>query len=202
MLGLSKKTEVKKQLYKNNIYSKFDMNNSSKEKFDEDIKKITIVNEISSFSTNIEKGKNVESFFVVNILLKQKKFDEKNIILISNFIKQNMLFVLEYEEHAKLALYHKKIMQTEWTEKANLKIELKGLNLDSVWENIVAQIGNIEVNKGKTLDEQIEIDDYKAKLKNKTAILEKQAKNEKQPSKKFEIFEEIKKLKIEVEKNG
>lgn len=37
------------------------------------------------------------------------------------------------------------------------KVELKGLNLDTVWENIAIAVSGVNIEKGNTLDEQIEI---------------------------------------------
>ena len=47
MLGLPKSTEIKKQLPKTAIYTRFSMNAAAKEKFDSDISRLTIVNEVS-----------------------------------------------------------------------------------------------------------------------------------------------------------
>ncbi len=46
-----------------------------------------------------------------------------------------------------------------------------------------------------SLDEQIAADEQKAKLEKEIARLEKLARTEKQPKKKFELVQEIKKLK-------
>ena len=84
------------------------------------------------------------------VVLKKKDFDDKTIITISRLIPQNMLLVLECGGEAKLATYHTKLMQTEWKRKEDLSIDLKGLNLDAVWENIIVQIGGITVAQGNT----------------------------------------------------
>lgn len=65
MLGLPQSTEINKQLPKNAIYAKFNMNTSAKEKFDADIKKLAIVNEISSATTNLQKGEKASGIFVM-----------------------------------------------------------------------------------------------------------------------------------------
>lgn len=140
MLGLPKATELSKQLPKNAIYAKFQMNTAEKAKIDADISRITIVNEVSAEKVHIATGDQVKSFFVLLVALKKKDFDDKTIITISKLIPQNMLLVLECGDEAKLATYHTKLMQTEWKRKEALSVELKGLNLDSVWENIIMQI--------------------------------------------------------------
>lgn len=198
MLGLPKVTELSKQLPKNAIYAKFQMNTVERAKIDADISRITIVNEVSSTKINIADGEQVKSFFVLLIALKRKNFEDKTIITISKLIQQNMLLVLECDGEAKLATYHMKLMQTDWKRKDNLFIELKGLNMDAVWENIIVQIGGITIEQGNTLDKQIAVDEQRKKIQKEIDRLTKLAKNEKQPKKKFELAQRINKLKQEL----
>lgn len=195
MLGLPKTTEMSKQLPKKAIYTKFQMNTAAKEKIDADISRITIVNEIAPNKVNISSGEDVKSFFVLLVSLKRKEYDEKTIATLSKLILQNILFVLEYENESRLAIYHTKVMQTAWMPTEEQKVELKGLNLDTVWENIVIAVGGVNIEKGNSLDEQIEINEKKKKLEKEIAKLEKQARVEKQPKKKFELVQAEKKLK-------
>ena len=195
MLGLPTSTKIKKQLSKNAIYAKFQMSNQAKSKFDEDVSRVTIIHEISSYSTNIPSGKEVVSFFVMLVNLKRKDFDEKNIMTLSKLVTQNMLFILEHEGKSKLATYRsKQLIQTEWKETEQHQISLQGLDLDKVWENIIIDIGEIEIEQGNSLDEQITADEQKAKFEKEIARLEKLARAEKQPKKKFELVKEIKSL--------
>ena len=163
------------------------MNTLAREKFDTDVKRITLVGEVSKNTIAINKGENVSSFFVLLVSLKQEKYDEKNIILLSKLIDQNMLLILEYENKAKLAIYHTKLMTSDWKPTEEYSITLSGLDLDAVWENIVVQVGKVEIEQGKTLDEQIEKDELRNKLLNEIEKLEKKARSEKQPKKKFEL---------------
>lgn len=199
MLGLPKATELSKQLPKNAIYAKFQMNTAERAKIDADISRITIVNEVSPAKINIADGEQVKSFFVLLVALKRKDFEEKTIITISKLIPQNMILVLECAGEVKLATYHTKLMQTDWKRKEDLSIELKGLNMDTVWENIIVQIGGITIEQGNTLDEQIAVDEQRMKIQKEIDRLTKAAKIEKQPKKKFELAQQINKLKQELE---
>ncbi len=198
MLGLPKSTEMSKQLPKKAIYAKFQMNTAAKEKIDADISRITIVNEITPNKVIIHAGDEVKSFFVLLVTLKRKEFEEKTIATLSKLIPQNILFVLECGNESKLAIYHSKLMQTDWKPIEQQRIELKGLNLDTVWENIVIAVGGVDIEQGKTLDEQIIIDEKRQKLEKEIAKFEKQARAEKQPKKKFELVQCIKKLKVQL----
>ena len=198
MLGLPKATEMSKQLPKKAIYAKFQLKTAAKEKIDADISRITIVGEIAPNKVNIPAGDEVKSFFVLLVSLKRKEFDEKTIATLSKLIPQNILIVLEYGSESKLAIYHTKIMQTAWKPTEEQRIELQGLNLDKVWENLIVAVGSVDIEQGNTLDEQIEINERRQKLENEIARLEKQARAEKQPKKKFELAGKIKKLKQEL----
>lgn len=198
MLGLPKTTEMSKQLPKKAIYTKFQMNTAAKAKIDADISRITIVNEIAPNKVNIPAGEDVKSFFVLLVSLKRKEYDEKTIATLSKLIPQNILFVLEYENESRLAIYHTKVMQTEWKPTENQRIELQGLNLDTVWENIIKSLELGVWNEELSLDENIALHEKQEKLKKQIAKLEKQARTERQPKKKFELHQKITKLKKEL----
>ena len=195
MLGLPKSTEMSKQLPKKAIYTKFQMNTSVKDKIDADISRITIVNEIAPNKVNIPAGDEVKSFFVLLVTLKRKDFDEKIIATLSKLIPQNILFVLEYNGESKLAVYRLKVMQTGWKPTEEQRVGLQGLNLDKVWENIIRSLELGVWNEELSVDENIELHEKQAKLKKEIARLEKQARTEKQPNKKFELAQRAKALK-------
>ncbi len=194
MLGLPKSTEMNKQLPKKAIYAKFQMNTASKDKIDADISRIVIVNEISPSRINIPAGEEVGSFFVLLVALKKKDFDEKTIAALSQLIPQNILFVLEFEGQSKLAIYRTKLMQTDWKPTESCTIELRGLTLDKVWENAIRSLELGVWNEELSLDENLAIHDRRSKLEKEIAKLEKQARAEKQPKKKFELVQQIKML--------
>lgn len=191
MLGLPKTTEMSKQLPKKAIYSKFQMNTAAKEKIDADISRITIVNEIAPDKVHIPAGERVKNFFVLLVVLKKKDIDEKTIATLSKLIPQNILFVLEYGGESKLAVCYTRVMQTEWKPTEEHKIELQGLNLDRVWENIVVAVGTVNIEHGNSLDEQIAVDEKRQKIEMEIVKLEKKARAEKQPKKKYEMVQRM-----------
>ena len=199
MLGLPKATEMSKQLPKKAIYAKFQMNTAAKEKIDADISRLTIAGEIAPNKVKIPAGDEVKNFFVLLISLKRKEFDEKTIVTLSKLIPQNILFVLEYGGESKLAIYHTKIMQTDWKLTGEQRIELHGLNLDKVWENMIVAVGGVEIEQGNTLDEQIEVNEKRQKLEKEIAKFEKQARTEKQPKKKFEMVQRLREYQKKLE---
>ena len=200
MLGLPKATELNKKLPKTAVYAKFQMNTAEKAKIDADISRITIVNEVSAAKVNIAPGEKVQAFFVLQVALKRREFNERTLIVLSKLIPQNMVLLLEYNGQTKLAVYHTKLLQTPWKDPDSLSLAIEGLTMDAVWENVIVQIGGIQVQEGNTLDQQIAQDEQKAKLEKEIARLQKQLWAEKQPKKKFELNFKIKELQKQLER--
>ena len=109
-----------------------------------------------------------------------------------------MVLALQFEEQTQFAIYHTKLISSAWQPTEDATLSLSGLNLDAVWENIVKSIGQIEVENGNTLAEQIASNDQRARLLAQIATLERKMANEKQPHRKREYFEQIKKLKNQI----
>lgn len=194
MLGLPKSVELLKQLPKKSIYEKFNMNTAAKEKFDADISRINIVAEITPNTVSIEKGETVTAIYVLQVILKRKEFNPNTISQIFKLINQNMLLVLDCDGERKLAIHHTKLIHSDWKLTDDCSVSLTGFNLDTVWENLITQVGSIEIEQGLSLDEQIAADEQKAKLEKEITRLERMARNEKQPKKKFELVQQIKEL--------
>ena len=196
MLGLPKTTEIAKQLPKKAIFSKFELKPAQRDRFDADISRIDIVNMVSSNTVpGLKEGERVKEFYVLLVSMKQEEYDEKNIMLLSKLIKQHMVFALAYQDRVRLAVVHEKLFATDWEPLANAVLPLMGFDMDKVWENIVMAIGHFEVMEGVTMEEQIAIDGEKLKKIKTIESLEKKLRVEKQPRKKFEMYQELVELK-------
>ena len=193
MFGLPENSNVGKQLPKTAIYAKFAMNTSEREKFDADISRIAIANMVDK--RHLAEGKDVKSIYVLTVQLKRKEYDPKNIVALAKLIEQNMVFALMFEGETQLATYCTRLITSEWQPTDDVTVPLTGLNLDSVWENIVAAIGSITIIGSNTIAEQITIDDAHSKLLKLIEQLEKKVRTEKQLRKKLELFEKLKELK-------
>ena len=195
MLNLPEITELHKPLPKTQIYKKFQFNNAQQTKFDADISRIDIVNEVSLRTIpSIQQGKKINSIYVLSVTLKTKDYDSKNIEKISKIIPQNLVFALQYEEEIQLAVFCEKIFVTEWMHETKAKLELKGFNFDEVWENIIKQIEGGEWDSNLSLSENIELKERKEKLQKEIDVLKKKMKNEKQFNRQIEIKAEIRRL--------
>lgn len=203
MLGLPAATEIRKVITKKKVYERFgtEMSAERRKSFDADIARITLVNEISPASVNIPAGETVSSFFVILIALRKKDYDKQNIAFIAKMFGQKLLLVLEYEGQHSMAIWQTRLIVQDWVSPESLRVELIGLDLDRVWENVVAGAAGIEMARGQSLDEQLAAQQNRQKLEKEIAKLEKLAWAEKQPKRKMELVQRINALKNETEDN-
>ena len=200
MYGLPHTTEIRKQLPKKAIYTKFELKPAQRDGFDADVSRIDIVAVISPTTVPaVAAGEEIKEFYVLTVQLKRKDYAEKNIEMLSKLIPQNILFALQYENQTQLAVYHTKFICSMWMPTDEMVITLSGLNLNTVWENIIKTVGKIQVQEGNTLAEQIAEDEERVRTLKLIAALEKRMAKETQPRKKRELFEQIKTLKKSTE---
>lgn len=203
MLGLPASTEIHKLITRKRVYEHFgaDMSAERRKRFEADIARMVLTNEISPVSINLPAGEQVQSFFVLQVTLKGKEFDAQNIALLARLFGQRLVMMLEYEGRQRLALWQGRLYLTEWADASAWTLPLTGLNLDQAWEHIVAQIAGIDREPGRDLDEQLAQAAQREKLQKEIARLEKQARAERQPKKKFELVQKIKAYRQNLEVN-
>lgn len=196
MLGLPQSTEVKRPLPKVQLYKRFDWKPSQRDSFDGEVSRLDFVNWIAPRTLPaIPEGTEVKEIFVIEVSLKIRDYDQKNIVLLAKSIPQRVIYLLRFEDEAMLAVYHSKIFTAPWQSLDSAKVELSGLNLDAVWQSIVSSIGQFSVEQDKSLTEQIKIDEEHEKRLRQIAALERQMNATKQPRRKRELFLELQKLK-------
>ena len=195
MYGLPLSTEVKKQLPKKAIYAKFALKPSQREQFDADVARLDIVAVISPTTVSaLGAGSEVKEFYVVAVQLKRKDYEAKNLSLLFRLIPQKMVLALQFAQETQFAIEHTRLITSAWMPTEEAQLPLSGLNIDTAWENLVKSIGQVTVEEGHTLAEQIALNEQRAKLQAQIATLKRKMANERQPRKKRSIYEEIKKL--------
>lgn len=212
-LGLPESTRVKRSLPKAQLYKRFDWKPSQRESFDGEVSRLDFVNWIAPRTLPaIAEGAEVKEIFVIEVSLKSRDFDTKSIVLLAKSIPQRVIYLLRFEDEAMLAVFYTRLFLTPWQHAEGMSLQVNGLNLDAVWENIVRDIGNIPLvgtslcdvtnantsqvqhAKGMSLQDQIVADEQRAKIERQIAALERQMNVTKQPRRKRELFLELKKI--------
>ena len=199
MFQLPPATAINKPLYKKAVFEKFNLKATERERFDADISRMALVARISTATVPaLTKGEEIEGFYVLQVALKRKDYDTKNILMLQKLIPQKMVFAMQYEEQTQFCIYHTRLQQSRWMPTSEAAIPLQGLSLDDVWNNIVATIGGLDAQAEESIDEQIIQREQREKLLRQIDSLEKQCRTEKQTRKKYELHQQITKLKVKL----
>lgn len=196
MYQLPISTIINKPLYKKAVYEKFNLKTAERERFDADVSKMTLVARISTATVPaLPEGEQIKGIYVLLVTLKRKDYDTKNILLLQKLIPQKIIFALQYEDETQLCIFHTLLQKSEWKPTEEATITLQGLSLDDVWNNIVATIGGLDAQAEESIEEQIIQREQREKLLRQIESLEKQCRAEKQTRKKYELHQQIIKLK-------
>ena len=199
MYGLPASTLINQPLYKKVVYEKFNLKTAERERFDADISRMALVARISPATVPaLAEGREIKGFYVMQVALKRKDYDSKNILMLQKLIPQKMVFVMQYEEQTQFCIFHTRLQQSAWMPTDEATITLQGLSLDDVWNNIVATIGGLDAQAEETIEEQIIHREQQEKLLRQIESLEKRARAEKQTRKRYELHQQILKLKEEL----
>ena len=199
MFGLPATTAINKPLYKKTVFEKFNLKTAERDRFDADISRMALVARVSPATVPaLSEGQTINGFYVLQVNLKHKEYSVQNILLLHKLIPQQIVFALQFEEQTQLCIFHTRLQQSEWKQTEAIDIPLKGLSLDDVWDNIVATIGGLDIEAEESIEEQIINREQHEKLLRQIEALEKRCRAEKQTRKRYELHQQIIKLKEEL----
>ena len=203
MFGLPASTEINQPLYKKTVFEKFNLKTVERERFDADISKMALVARISPATVPaLAEGQEIKGFYVLQLHLKRKDYDVKNILLLQKLIPQKIIFALEYDSspmgggrEGAFCVFYTRLQQSDWMPTEEATIPLNGLSLDDAWNNIVATIGGLDTQANESIEEQIINCEQREKLLRQIEQLEKRCRTEKQTRKRYELHQQIQELK-------
>lgn len=207
-----KKTEFNRRIPKQKFYENLDLSPQIKKAFVDQIQTITWKNKLSADTCNFLAGTEVPEFEVFRIELRIEKLDEGVFRVLDSQIPYHILYELAFDGKVQYWIRHINLTNADlgkpktvtyfhspWMGEDNVNIELRGFTLDDVWNGLIAQIGSVQIEDGKTLDEQIQANAERDKLEKEITRLEKLARKESQPKKKFELVQKINELRKKVQ---
>ena len=199
MYNLPPQCTINKPLFKKAVFEKFNLKAAERDRFDADISRMVLVARVSSATVPaLTKGKEIEGFYVLQVALKRKDYNSKNILMLQKLIPQKLIFTLQFEEQTQFCIFHTRLQQSAWMPTDEATITLQGLSLDDVWNNIVATIGGLDAQAEESIEEQIIQREQQAKLFRLIESLEKQCRAEKQTRKKYELHQQLQELKLKI----
>ena len=197
MYQLPQSTLINRPLYKKAVFEKFNLKTAERVRFDADVSRMAIVAQVSTKSVPaLGSGKDVPILYVLQVQMKRKDYDTKNILMLHKLIPQHIVFALQYEQQTQFCIFHTRLQQSEWIPTDDATIMLEGSNLDAVWNNIVARIGNLDATSEESIEQQIIKREQRDKLLQQIESFEKRCRAEKQTRKKYEMHQKLQALKL------
>lgn len=199
MLGLPEATALRKIIPKKVFYARFALNTAEQNEFDNAIRQMVIVNEISSRTIPALNSKQGDkAIYVLLVQLKQPKCDDKIITKLGQLIDQRIILALAYADKLQLALFYNKLIKDEQESAEQKRLQLKGLTLNEVWDNMALSLAEIKAKEGQNADEAIKVTMREEALQKEIDALTKKLWAEKQPRKKLALREKINNLKCDM----
>jgi len=193
MLGLPKSTEYNKRIPKTQFYRNLDLPNKVKQQFVDEIDTIIWQNKISPDTMAVPKGEEVTEIEVIEIRLHQRGVSDNILEIMDRGIPYHIVFALTFKEEVQVAIGYKEKSQkkdtkyrveryyfSEWTSTNEFVLELKGLNLDRIYENLLRQFIPKERPQVRDLRQTIAIQKEIEKQAALCESIEKRVKNESQ----------------------
>ena len=192
MLDLPKSTVFGRIIPKDRIYRSGGATRELQDLFAKQVGRIRWQNKIAPDTVNIGAGETVTEIEIIEITQTTETLDRRILPLITKAIPYNLLFALNYNDGTIYAVCYN---GTTYTSSASPR--LIGNDLDAAWENYVRQVAGI-AEDGTALTAQTEAAEQREKSLKKIAMLEKKAASEQQPRRKWELVQEITRLKGEL----
>ena len=154
-------------------------------------------------------GKTVHEIAVFRIELKGETVPTDVLVFIDRKMPRHTLFLLQHDDDFCLLVNYKewhdaantrfdivKTFQTGWTSADKLSLSLDGQDMDAVYSAIVKQVAGADItSEAKDIHTAVAQTKEQEALRQKIAALEAKIAKERQPKKKFELHQQLVKLK-------
>lgn len=196
MFELPKSCYVNKFIPKKVFYEKVGVSSIVKEEFINSVDRITWLYKLSEDTIGLTKTEEIEELQIFQIDVKEKKIPFNVIKTITKGVQYKVLFVIKYQDNYCYSIKVEEIYNSNWND--NIDFNFNGINLKTVYENIVKKIIKEEENEN-TFSKIIEDNTYKNELEKKISRLKQKIKTEKQFNRKVELNKELNTLIKEVD---
>lgn len=202
-------TLVSKSIPKTAFYRNLEVSANVRQRFVDEVAGITWMAKLAPSTLNVADGKTVHEIAVFRMELKRKEVPTEVLNTIDRQMPRHTIFLLQHEEEFCLFVNYKewhdatnaqfdivKTFQTEWTQASNLSLELDGRDMDAIYSSIVKQVaGAVITAEAKDIHSAVVQTKEQEALLQKIAVLETKVAKELQPKKKFELHQQLVKLK-------
>lgn len=209
MIVFPKSTLVRKPVPKTAFYRNLEVNAKMKQRFVDSVESITWTAKLAPSTLSVADGKTVHEIAVFRIELKGEVVPTDVLVFIDRQMPRHTLFLLQHDDDLCLLVNYKewhdaantrfdivKTFQTGWTSADKLSLSLDGQDMDAVYSAIVKQVAGADItSEAKDIHTAVAQTKEQEALRQKIAALEAKIAKERQPKKKFELHQQLVKLK-------
>ena len=209
MIVFPKSTLVGKPVPKTAFYKNLEVNAKMKQRFVDSVESITWTAKLAPSTLSVADGKTVHEITVFRMVLKKEEVPSDVLTLIDKQMPRHTLFLLQHDDAFCLLVNYKewhdaantrfdivKTFQTGWTSADKLSLSLDEQDMDAVYSAIVKQVAGADItSEAKDIHTAVAQTKEQEALRQKIAALEAKIAKERQPKKKFELHQQLVKLK-------
>ena len=209
MIVFPKSPLVGKPVPKTAFYRNLEVNAKMKQRFVDSVESITWTAKLAPSTLSVADGKTVHEIAVFRIELKGEVVPTDVLVFIDRQMPRHTLFLLQHDDDFCLLVNYKewhdaantrfdivKTFQTGWTSADKLSLSLDGQDMDAVYSAIVKQVAGADItSEAKDIHTAVAQTKEQEALRQKIAALEAKIAKERQPKKKFELHQQLVKLK-------
>ena len=209
MIVFPKSTLVGKPVPKTAFYRNLEVNAKMKQRIVDSVESVTWTAKLAPATPSVADGKTVHAIAVFRIELKGETVPTDVLVFIDRQMPRHTLFLLQHDDDFCLLVNYKewhdaantlfdivKTFQTGWTSADKLSLSLDGQDMDAVYSAIVKQVAGADItSEAKDIHTAVAQTKEQEALRQKIAALEAKIAKERQPKKKFELHQQLVKLK-------
>ena len=218
MYNLPQSTIVNRVIPKKTFVNQLGANTRMKDHFTNDVVRVEWLAKLAPSTINVADGKEVHEITIFLVPIKDENCPDDIFSFIDGMILRHTLFILRWGDMTCLHLNYKEWMESsantdkifriaktyrsQWIKDTEISLSIEGLTMDAIYEALVRQVaGERIIAQSESLREDVEKSTQCEMLLKEIEIVKRKINNEKQPKKKFELHQQLIKLKKDLNKN-
>ena len=218
MYNLPQSTIVNRGIPKKTFVNQWGANTRMKDHFTNDVVRVEWLAKLAPSTINVADGKEVHEITIFLVPIKDENCPDDIFSFIDGMILRHTLFILRWGDMTCLHLNYKEWMESstntdktfriaktyrsQWIKDTEISLSIEGLTMDAIYETLVRQVaGERIIIQSESLREDVEKSTQREMLLKEIEIVKRKINNEKQPKKKFELHQQLIKLKKDLNKN-
>lgn len=214
MYNLPQSTIVNRVIPKKTFVNQLGANTRMKDHFTNDVIRVERLAKLAPSTINVADGKEVHEITIFLVPIKDENCPDDIFSFIDGMIPRHTLFILRWGDMTCLHLNYKEWMESstntdktfriaktyrsQWIKDTEISLSIEGLTMDAIYEALVRQVaGERIIIQSESLREDVEKSTQREMLLKEIEIVKRKINNEKQPKKKFELHQQLIKLRKE-----